>query len=261
MKKRGFTLVELLAVIVILAIIAVIATPIILGVIEKSKKGAAENSALGYTEAVEKQTARNLLDEDKTNDITDGVYTVNDLASKKVKVKGDKPTEKSWVEIEKSQVVSYSLKIGDYVVNYNETDKKIESTKNGTVESMPSGGSGEPQITPKYFAFGTPNTSSTTEFTTLGHNVFATLYSDGTTGGVCINDGTLFCIKTHDYDNSAARLKAHFGEDKCTATGSYVFCDSGAFRCKARSNGNVDCYDNPPHGSCYAYADGSFDCS
>ena len=35
MKKKGFTLVELLAVIVILAIIAVIATPIILGVIEK----------------------------------------------------------------------------------------------------------------------------------------------------------------------------------------------------------------------------------
>ena len=87
MKKKGFTLVELLAVIVILAIIALIATPIILGVIEKSKKGATENSALGYTEAVEKQTARNLLDEDKTNDITDGVYTVNDLASKKVQLR------------------------------------------------------------------------------------------------------------------------------------------------------------------------------
>ena len=74
MKKRGFTLVELLAVIVILAIIAIIATPIILGVIETSKKGATENSALGYLDAVEKQIAINLLDEDATNDIKDRAY-------------------------------------------------------------------------------------------------------------------------------------------------------------------------------------------
>ena len=62
MKKKGFTLVELLAVIVILAIIALIATPIILGVIETSKKGASENSALGYLDAVEKQIARKIHD-------------------------------------------------------------------------------------------------------------------------------------------------------------------------------------------------------
>ena len=36
MNRKGFTLVELLAVIVILAIIALIATPTILGVIEKA---------------------------------------------------------------------------------------------------------------------------------------------------------------------------------------------------------------------------------
>ena len=39
MKKKGFTLVELLAVIVILAIIALITTPLILNVIENAKKG------------------------------------------------------------------------------------------------------------------------------------------------------------------------------------------------------------------------------
>ncbi len=137
MKKKGFTLVELLAVIVILAIIAVIATPIILGVIEKSKKGAAENSALGYTEAVEKQIARNLLDEDATNDITDGVYGMADLTSKEVKVKGDTPIGDSWVEIEKKQVVDYSLKIGNYVVNYNETETVIDIiTKDDILTTM-----------------------------------------------------------------------------------------------------------------------------
>ena len=40
MKTKGFTLVELLAVIVILAIIAIIAVPIIGNVIENSRKQA-----------------------------------------------------------------------------------------------------------------------------------------------------------------------------------------------------------------------------
>ena len=38
MKRKGFTLVELLAVIVILAVIALIATPAVLNIIEDSKK-------------------------------------------------------------------------------------------------------------------------------------------------------------------------------------------------------------------------------
>ena len=56
-NTKGFTLVELLAVIVILAIIALIATPIILGVIEDARKGAARSSALGYADALEKSIA------------------------------------------------------------------------------------------------------------------------------------------------------------------------------------------------------------
>ena len=256
MKKKGFTLVELLAVIVILAIIAVIATPIILGVIEKSKKGAAENSALGYTGAVEKQIARNLLDEAAANDITDGVYTVNDLASKKVKVKGDKPTEESWVEIEKSQVVSYSLEIGQYVVTYNKENKKMETTKNGEIAQKPSSG-GESIF--KYYAYGTPTTSSTTDFTKLGRNVFAGLGSDGTTG-LCINDGGLFCLKTHEYQNSVARIKDHFGESNCNDYG-FVNCKSDDFHCNAYSNGAVDCTDDSDGWYCNAYADGSVKCS
>ena len=44
-RNKGFTLVELLAVIVILALIALIATPIILNVINDAKKQAAKDSA------------------------------------------------------------------------------------------------------------------------------------------------------------------------------------------------------------------------
>ena len=49
-KNKGFTLIELLAIIVILAIIAVITVPIILDVIEKSRKGAAFDSVYGITD-------------------------------------------------------------------------------------------------------------------------------------------------------------------------------------------------------------------
>ena len=129
--KKGFTLIELLAVIVILAIIAIIATPMILGVIEKAKKGGAESSALGYIDAVEKTVATNMLDTNKTN-IEDGVYEVSTLTD--VKVKGEQPTENSWVKIEKGQVIACSLKIGEYVINCNG-----ETIKNGEITTKPDG--------------------------------------------------------------------------------------------------------------------------
>ena len=49
---KAFTLIELLAIIVILAIIAVITVPIILNIIDNSKKGAAIDSAYGYKKAI-----------------------------------------------------------------------------------------------------------------------------------------------------------------------------------------------------------------
>ena len=113
---------------------------------------------------------------------------------------------------------------------------------------------------PTYFAFGTPTTTSTTDYTTLGKNVFAGLGSDGTTGGVCINDGGLFCIKRNDYDNSVAAIKAHFGESSCTDDGSSFGCGSGNFHCDALSNGNVRCSDSASYEVCHANADGSFNC-
>ena len=110
MKRKGFTLIELLAVIVILAIIALIATPTILGVIEKARKGASEQSALGYIDAVEKQVAINQVKNE--NLINDGTYNVPMTG---ITVKGEAPT-KGWLKIEKGMVTNYSFVIGKYVV-------------------------------------------------------------------------------------------------------------------------------------------------
>ncbi len=132
MKKQGFTLIELLAVIVILAIIALIAIPTILGVIEKARKSSAEQSALGYIDAVEKQIAINELDESKTN-IVDGVYEVSNLRTLGVSIKGENPSDNSWVQISKNVVTNYSLKFKDYTVTYGN-----DSVKNGEIKTKPS---------------------------------------------------------------------------------------------------------------------------
>ena len=135
--KKGFTLIELLAVIVILAVISLIATPMILGVIETSKESSAKVSAYGYIDAVETQVAINELDANKTN-IEDGVYEVEELKNTYgLVVKGELPTSNSWVKIEKGQVVDYSLKIGEYVVNYSESGVTI--TKGGKITTKPDG--------------------------------------------------------------------------------------------------------------------------
>ena len=124
MKRKGFTLIELLAVIVILAIIALIATPTILGVIEKARKGASEQSALGYIDAVEKQVAINQVKNE--NLINDGTYNVPMTG---ITVKGEAPT-KGWLKIEKGMVTNYSFVIGKYVVTKgSETVKGDEPAK------------------------------------------------------------------------------------------------------------------------------------
>jgi len=59
MKKKGFTLVELLAVIVILAIILIIAVPTVLGIIDDANKESFRNSVRGIFKAIELYTVKN----------------------------------------------------------------------------------------------------------------------------------------------------------------------------------------------------------
>ena len=119
MKKKGFTLIELLAVIVILAIIALIATPTILGVIEKARKGATEQSALGYIDAIEKQIMIN--DTNNIQELKDGTYLVEDI---NISYKGKGPT-KGTVTIKKGEVITTNLCFNTYSVDYDGTKATI----------------------------------------------------------------------------------------------------------------------------------------
>ena len=110
-NKKGFTLVELLAVIVILAIIALIATPIILGVIDNAKEGAAKSSALGYVDALEKDIALKMVSNTSYNVPTE----VSDVA---VSVKGSQPSTVS-LTLSNGLVTSGTIVVDGYTVTFS----------------------------------------------------------------------------------------------------------------------------------------------
>ena len=62
MKKKGFTLIELIAVLVILAILALIVTPLVMSIIRKAKIAADKRSVDAYGRSIELAIANYLLD-------------------------------------------------------------------------------------------------------------------------------------------------------------------------------------------------------
>ena len=122
LNNKAFTLIELLAVIVILAIIALIATPIVLSIIDDSKKSSTLRSAEFYLDGVEFSIAQSTLNnttiKDGTYDILengniclgyekDGVTCVSEV---KVEVKGEVPKEGSKITIIDGQIDKVRLK-------------------------------------------------------------------------------------------------------------------------------------------------------
>jgi len=111
MKKNGFTLVELLAVIIILAVIALIATPIVLDVVDSAKKSAAERSAFGFAKA-----AQNYWFENEFAMLTDSTLDHLDEAEvEDIEVGGAAPTGCESVTYDAQGRVSFTgCVFGDY---------------------------------------------------------------------------------------------------------------------------------------------------
>jgi len=87
MKKRGFTLVELIAVIVVLSVVALIAVPIVLNQVEKTKEEAYRVSVRGLFDSVNSYLAsNNVIDEISKNGVfiskDDKIYQSLDLKYK-----------------------------------------------------------------------------------------------------------------------------------------------------------------------------------
>lgn len=75
MNKKAFTLIELLAVIIIIGLIAVITVPKINDSIEQSRKKLAETSALSYTKTIDKYLLDQQIDKNKIS--LNGTYNIN----------------------------------------------------------------------------------------------------------------------------------------------------------------------------------------
>ena len=128
-RKNGFTLIELLAIIVILAIIAVITVPIILNIIENSKKGAATDSAYGYKDAVSKWYISKLQDDN--NYTLNGSYTISEgkLDDIDIPISGDKP-ENGTLTYTNNLLTGGCLTIGEYKVTFD-SNGSVSKTEKG----------------------------------------------------------------------------------------------------------------------------------
>ena len=65
MKKKGFTLIEIIGVLVVIAILALIATPLVMSIIRNSKEGARKRSIDNYGKSIELAITSYLLDNGK----------------------------------------------------------------------------------------------------------------------------------------------------------------------------------------------------
>lgn len=111
-KQKGFSLIELLAVILILGIVALIAVPTVNKVIENSRTGAAEDSAKQFVASIGDKLVMEKL---HYNIIRNGDYSISELLDLNLNISGTVP-DAGFVSISNYQVVDYQLQYGDYVV-------------------------------------------------------------------------------------------------------------------------------------------------
>ena len=122
MDKKAFTLIELLAVIVVLGILALIVTPILINVVKDSNEKSYKLSADGYISAVNDYILSNQLDGKK---VENGKYNIKNLD---VKISGKAPSKGS-VEIYDEKVSGAQLLFDTYLVKYD--GKEVTLTEKG----------------------------------------------------------------------------------------------------------------------------------
>lgn len=91
-NKKGFTLIELIAVLVIMAIIALIVTPLVMNIIRKARAAADRRSVDAYGRSIEIALAGYLLDNGEfTNDISalDIEYSGSEVTCTTTEIKDD----------------------------------------------------------------------------------------------------------------------------------------------------------------------------
>ena len=127
LNKKGFTLVELLAVTIILILILIIAFNTLDSISKKSKLKSVKANSLSYY-----KEANNFAQVSDRSDITfrSGKYTVSELTELGVKVSGTKP-DSGFISFGDYGVNCGCLKYGKYIVKKN-MDGTFTEPKKGT---------------------------------------------------------------------------------------------------------------------------------
>ena len=131
MNRKGFTLLELLAVILVLSMIALIAIPAVTKVIDQSRKGATETTVLNFIKAVNDKIGTSRLDSDKSNDILDGILDVSTI---NLHMEGKIPTSGT-VTVSGGAVVSADVELNGYSVSCESIEKCTATKDNAEKET------------------------------------------------------------------------------------------------------------------------------
>ncbi len=123
--NKAFTLTELLAVIVILAFIALITVPIILNIIEKTKKSAFKNSTYGIMKSAENFYTEQILDNEE---ITGQNFSFEPTTNNPLSYSGEKP-KGGFISIRKNGKIALAFHNEKWCALKNINDTKIQIIK------------------------------------------------------------------------------------------------------------------------------------
>ena len=152
MKKKGFTLIELIAVLVIMAILALIVTPLVMSIIRKAKISADKRSIDAYGRSIELAIASYLLDNGAFPQSIDQLtieYSGDEVVCSTTRLNSDSTVYLTGCTVggrsvdyeygsDNAEHTYVEYKIGDYVSYNNVTYYVIEDsgTSNDTVKLL-----------------------------------------------------------------------------------------------------------------------------
>lgn len=121
-NKKGFTLIELMAVIIILIVVMLMALVIITQYTKDSKEKAIRADAITFIKLVRDMAGKNLAED---GELDSGLYTVAQLKTLGINVTGREP-DTGYVFLADYKVVGYCLKYDSFKVTNIESDEPLE---------------------------------------------------------------------------------------------------------------------------------------
>lgn len=236
-KKLGFTLVEVLAVIVILAIISAIIVPIVLNLIEKSKKNTASISALGYVDAIDKKVSMSsMLD---NNIYQDKQYGFDEID---VDVNGERPTAGIYV-LSNGAITNATFCINGYTVTYQ--DYKAVTGSKCRAEDMKLSGSLKVSKNSTFLTFLSEDSVQIIENKSNGE---VTCSSSNTLVATCEMDGSDVIIKSGETRGQSTITLTSHGDSKYRDASAAILVSTAPGLLSVTANDYTGTFDGNAHG-------------